>query len=291
MVNKNKLSFWTLLRTLLLLFVIFVTVYPFIYMVAVSFSKNIYVLRNEITFYPKGFNLDVYKKVFEDKRIFTAYKNTIIYVVLGTAIALFVTTTAAYALSKKNRCPFAKVINGMVIVIMFFNGGMIPTYLAINWLKIYNTIWAVVLPGALSAWNLIIMRSFFSTFPTEIEESGQIDGLNDLGILWFLVIPTSSAVIATIGLFYAVGLWNAFFGPFIYLRDHTKYPLQVILRQIVLKGEAIDAEMIVSGGKNIIAEDSIKYATIIVSILPIILVYPYLQKYFVKGVMIGSIKG
>ena len=211
--------------------------------------------------------------------------------VLGTVIALFVTTGAAYALSKRKRCPFAKTINGMLIVIMFFNGGMIPAYLAINWLGMYNTIWAVVLPGALSAWNLIIMRSFFAAFPAEIEESGQIDGLNDLGILWFLVIPTSTAVIATIGLFYAVGLWNAFFGPFIYLRDHTKYPLQIILRQIVLKGEAIDSEMIISGGKDIIAEDSIKYATIIVSILPIILVYPYLQKYFVKGVMIGSVKG
>ncbi len=260
-------------------------------MVGVSFSENIYVLRNEITFYPKGFNLKTYKKVFEDKRLLPAYKNTIIYVILGTAIALFVTTTGAYALSKKERCPFSGLINKMLIVIMFFNGGMIPTYLAINWLGMYDTIWALVLPGALNAWNLIIMRSFFINYPTEIEESGQIDGLNDLGILWYLVLPTSTAVTATIGLFYAVGLWNAFFGPFIYLRDNSKYPLQIILRQIVLKGEAIDSEMILSSGKEIIAEDSIKYATIIVSIIPIILAYPYLQKYFVKGVMIGSIKG
>jgi putative aldouronate transport system permease protein len=289
--KKYRFSISKILSTVVLLFIVFITVYPFLYMVSVSFSENIYVLRNDITFYPKGFNLKTYAKVFEDKRLLPAYKNTIIYVVLGTAIALFVTITGAYALSKKDRCPFAKIINKMLIVIMFFNGGMIPTYLAINWLGMYDTIWAVVLPGALSAWNLIIMRSFFIAFPAEIEESGQIDGLNDLGILWYLVLPTSTAVTATIGLFYAVGLWNAFFGPFIYLRDNAKYPLQVILRQIVLKGEAIDAEMILSSGKEIIAEDSIKYATIIVSIMPIILVYPYLQKYFVKGVMIGSIKG
>lgn len=289
--GKNRFPIFKILSIIILLLVVFVTTYPYIYMVSVSLSENFYVLKNDITFYPKGFNLKTYQKVFEDKRILPAYKNTIIYVALGTAIALFVTISGAYALSKKNRCPFAKTINGMLIVIMFFNGGMIPTYLAISWLGLYDTIWAVVLPGALNAMNLIIMRSFFIAFPAEIEESGQIDGLNDLGILWYLVIPTSTAVIATIGLFSAVGLWNAFFGPFLYLRDQNKYPLQVILRQILLKGQAIDSEMILSSGKDIIAEDSIKYATIIVSILPIMLVYPYLQRYFVKGVMIGSIKG
>lgn len=291
MVSENKINIWWLLKGIFLIFIAFIMIYPFIYMLSVSLSENIYVLRNEVSFYPRGFNLDTYKIVLRDKRIFTAYKNTIVYVVLGTAIALAVTTSGAYALSKKDRCPFARTINTMLIITMFFSGGMIPGYLAINWLKLYDTIWAVVLPGALSAWNLIIMRSFFASFPAEIEESGKIDGLNDPGILWYLVLPTSTAVLATIGLFYGVGLWNAFFLPFIYLKDQSKYPLQIILREIVLQGQSIDSDVVLARGGNIIPEESIKFATIIVSILPIILVYPYLQKYFVKGVMIGSIKG
>ena len=264
--------------------------YPFIHMLAVSFSDTIYVLRNEVGIYPKGFTLDIYKLVLGDKRIFTAYKNTIIYVVLGTVIALLVTTSAAYALSKK-RCPFGKIINIMILITMFFSGGMIPSFLAINWLKLYDTIWAIVLPGALSAWNLIVMRSFFAEYPEEIEESGRIDGLNDLGILWYLVLPTSTAVIATIGLFYGVAIWNSYFTPLLYLSQDSKYPLQIILQQVVMKSISANQDVITSSGGKVIPEDSIKFATIIVSIVPIILVYPFLQKYFVKGVMIGSIKG
>ena len=259
-------------------------------MISVTFSDKLSVMQSKVTFWPKGFNLEAYKFILNYKLIFTAYKNTIIYVLCGTTISLCVLTPAAYALSKK-RCPFGKQINILVLITMFFSGGMIPTYLAIKWLGMLNTMWAVILPHAFTAYNMIIMRSFFAGFPSEIEESGKLDGLNDFGVLWYLVLPTSTAVLATIGLFCAVSTWNAFFGPMIYLSDQAKYPLQIILRQIVMQSVMASNTGMESQMSKTIAEDSIKYGTIIVSIVPIIAVYPFLQKYFVKGVMIGSVKG
>lgn len=288
---EDRISIYTVMKVVVLLLVLIATLYPFIYMLSVSLSDNIYVIQNKVKLFPKGFNLNTYKVVFRDDRILQAYLNTILYVVLGTTISLSVTCAAAYALSKKNRLIFHSFFNMMIIITMFFSGGMIPTYLTVKALGLYNTIWAVVLPSAVSAWNLIVMKSFFANFPVEIEESGVIDGLNDIGILWYLVLPLSKAVLATIGLFYAVGQWNAFFGPFIYLKDQSKYPLQIILRDIVLLGSSFDLQVAGGSGDQLIIEESLKYATIIVSVAPIIAVYPFLQKYFVKGVLIGSIKG
>ena len=289
MVGK-KYTFGWFLRNGVLWLVIFVMLFPLLHMLAVTFSDKLSVMQSRVYFWPKGWNLEAYKFILNYELIFTAYKNTIIYVVCGTAIALFVLVTGAYALSKK-RCPFGKQINILILITMFFSGGMIPTYLAIKWLGMLNTMWAVILPSAFTAYNLIIMRSFFQQFPTEIEESGKLDGLNDVGILWYLVLPTSTAVLATIGLFAAVSYWNSFFAPLIYLSDQKKYTLQIILRQIIMQSvlqSNTGMETVIS---KYVAEDSIKYGTIIVSIVPIIAVYPFLQKYFVKGVMIGSVKG
>lgn len=291
MYYEDKVTIFTVLKVIFLLFVLVLTLYPFIYMISVSVSKNIYVMRNEIKLLPKGFNLKMYKIVLRDPRILRAYLNTIIYVVTGTAISLSTTCAAAYALSKPEKLLFHKFFSIMIVITMFFGGGMIPTYLTVRMLGLYNTMWAVILPPAVSAWNLLVMKSFFINFPKEIEESGTIDGLNDLGVFWYLVLPLSKAVLASIGLFYAVGLWNSFFGPFIYLKDQAKHPLQVILRDIVLAGANIDLEVASGSGDDLVVEDSIKFATIIVSVIPIIVVYPFLQKYFVEGVMIGSIKG
>lgn len=293
MVEKKFTVGW-LLRNAVLWFVIFIMVFPFLYMLSISLSGNWDVMSGNVGIYPKvdgkfGATLATYKQVLEQPLIFTAYKNTIIYTVLGTAIALFVLTTGAYALSKK-RLPGGAFMNILVLITMFFGGGMIPAFMCIKWLGLMNSIWAIVLPGAFGAYNCIIMRSFFHGFPKEIEESGRLDGLNDIGILWYLVLPTSTAIIATIGLFVAVAQWNGFFGPLIYLNEDTRYPLQIILRQIVLQGtntEEAAAEVV----NNKTAGDALKYATIIVAIAPIIAVYPFLQKYFVKGVMIGSVKG
>lgn len=290
MVGKKYTIGW-LLRGIFLWFIVFIMVFPLIHMIAVSVSETTAVMSGEISFWPKGVNFDVYAKILSDPMIYNAYLNTIIYTVVGVVFALFVLTTGAYALSKK-RCPFGKQLNILVMITMFFSGGMIPGFLTINWLGMYNTIWAIVLPTAFTAYNMIIMRSFFAAYPAEIEESGRLDGLTDIGVLWYLVLPTSTAVLATIGLFVAVSQWNSFMAPLLYLQDSSKYPLQIILRQIVMQSITESQGTMGESAKGTqFAEDAIKYGTILVSIIPIIAVYPFLQKYFVKGVMIGSVKG
>lgn len=290
MIHNKKISMVTILRTVFLMLVIAATLYPFIYMFSVSVSSDIHVMKNEISLLPKGFNLKMYKFVFQDNRIFTAYKNTIIYVILGTIISLAITSAGAFALSKKHML-FNKTFNIMIVITMFFGGGMIPTYLTVKNLGLYDTMWAIVLPGAVSTWNLMVMRTFFSQFPTEIEESGKIDGLNDVGVFFYLVLPVSKAILATIGLFYAVSIWNSYLGPLMYLKTQEKYPLQIILREILLSGSNFNNDVVSVGGDSVVVEESLKYATAMVSIVPIIAIYPFLQKYFVTGVMVGSVKG
>lgn len=289
---RYRFNYYTIMKGLAIAIILFAMLYPLLYMLSISLSSPYHVIRNDISFYPKGINIEMYKFTLKDEKIFTAYKNTLILVILGTAISLSITCAAAYALSKKKRLPGAKFMNIMILVTMFFSGGMIPKYLVVtNVVGLYDTIWAIILPVAVRAYFLIIMRTFFIHFPEEIEESGRMDGLNDLGVLWYLVLPLSTAVLATIGLFYAVGYWNSFMTPFLYLNSQDKYPLQIILRQIVLQGTTDDMEALTGFGMKNIPQDAIKYTTIIVSIIPIIAVYPFLQKYFVKGVMIGSLKG
>lgn len=287
--SKKRVSFWTVLKVAFLVFMVIITIYPFIYMISVSLSGKLSVMRGEVYLFPKDFSLEAYKFVFRDKRIYTAYKNTIIYVVLGTFTSMLLTTLGAYALSKKNRLFGYKFFNILIVITMFFGGGMIPKFLVVNALGLIDKIWAIILPSSVGAWNLFVMRSFFLNYPEEIEQSGSIDGLNDLGILFYLVLPTSTAILATMSLFHAVGYWNSFMEPYLYLRSESKWPLQVILRSIVLQGTSLDIEY--AGGQSEVYEDSLKFATIIVSVVPIVCVYPFLQKYFVKGVMIGSIKG
>ncbi len=292
MVEKKYNLGW-IVRNLILWLVVLVMIFPLFHMIAISLSDNVMVLQNKVGIFPLvkdkiGVTFSTYKFVLEKPLIYNAYKNTIIYTVTGTIAALVILATGAFALSKK-RLPGGKTLNILVLITMFFSGGMIPTFLCIKWLGLFNTIWAIILPGAFSAYNCIIMRSFFAQFPKEIEESGTLDGLNDIGILWYLVLPTSTAVLATIGLFVAVGQWNGFMSPLIYLNDSDGYPLQLILRQIVLEGTMNELEG--AQRDTTLVENSVKYATILVSIIPIVAVYPFLQKYFVKGVMIGSVKG
>lgn len=261
---------------------------PMLHMIAVSFSSDVYVLKGKVGLWPKQFTTQMYQYVFEDERIFRSYGNTIFYTVLGTALSLTVTAMGAYALSK-NRIIFHKFFSLMIVFTMFFSGGMIPTYLVIKSYGLLDTIWAVILPGLVSTWNFIVMRSFFDAYPTEIEESGKIDGLNEAGIFFHLVLPTSKPVMATIGLYYAVGLWNAYFTPFIYLNKPSLYPLQLILHEILSTGS--NNNKVVGVGDVMVVDESLKYATVLVAIAPIMAVYPFLQKYFVKGVMVGAVKG
>ena len=255
-------------------------------MVAVSLSDNTSILSGNVGLIPKGFNIDMYKMVFEDKRIVSAYGNTILYTLVGTTISLIITSMGAYALSKKHIFGH-KPFSIMILITMFFSGGMIPTYLVVSNLGIIDTMWGVVLPGAVTTWNFIIMRSFFSTFPHEIEEAGAIDGLNDVSIFFKLVVPSSKAIFATIGLYYAVSMWNSYFIPFLYLRSEELFPLQMILKELLLIGSSDAAGV----GDALVVEESLKYATIMVAIAPILAVYPFLQKYFAKGALVGSVKG
>lgn len=283
---RRKITPFTIVNTIILLIVAFVTVYPFVYMIAVSLSSDIYVMKGQVNLWPKEFTLKNYEHVLSDSRIGRGYLNTLLYVSLGTFVSLLVTAMGAYALSK-SRLIFRKAFMLLIVFTILFSGGMIPTFLVVKNLGLVDTIWAMILPTAVSTWNLIIMRTFFSSIPTELEEAGKMDGLNDIGIFTRIVLPLSKPVLATIGLFYAVGIWNNFMSPLLYLRNDALYPLQVVLRNMVLVEQMAD----VSSGDAIIVAESLKYATIMASTIPILLLYPFLQKYFVKGVMIGSMKG
>lgn len=286
---RRKFTAFDLINMIVLLGVMAATLYPFLYMINVSLSSNTFVVRNEVNFWPKGFTLDYYRVVLDDPRIFTGYKNTVIYVVIGTALSLLCSAMGAYSLAR--RMVFRKFFTLMIVFTMMFNGGMIPTFLVVKSLGIMDTLWAMVLPGLVSVWNIMIMRTFFQGIPGEMIESGKVDGLNDIGVFVRLVLPLSKPVLATIGLFYAVALWNNFIFALLYLRDSELFPLQVILRNIVIAGQMNNAGITDSTGADRIIDESLRFATIIVGTLPILLVYPFVQKYFVKGAMIGSVKG
>jgi putative aldouronate transport system permease protein len=286
--RRKKTGWFDILNIFLLLCLVIVTLYPFLFMLNVSLSDKAFVIRNEVAFWPKGFTVDNYISVLSDKKILIGYKNTTIYTVLGTIMSIIITAMGAYGLSKKGLL-LGKSMNFAVIFTMLFHGGMIPTFLVIKEYGLMNSVWAMVLPGLVATWNLIIMRTFFQGIPKELEESGKMDGLNDIGVFMRIIMPLSSPVLATISLFYAVALWNNFYFALLYLRDQNLYPLQVILRAIVIEGQ-IESGM-GSNQTDSISDDSLKFATIIVATLPILMFYPFIQKHFVKGVMIGSVKG
>jgi len=287
---KPKFGIFDVILYVLLFGIAASALYPFIYMIAVSLSGTVPVLKGEVFLWPKDFNLNTYKAVFDKPEIGRAYLNTILYTALGTSISLLVTAAGAYALSKRDML-FRRGFMVMVTITLFFSGGMIPTFLVVRSYHLLDTIWAMVLPGAVSTWNLIVMRTFFSGMPQEVEESGKIDGLNDIGIFFRLVLPLSKAILATIGLFYGVAIWNNFFSALLYLRDADLFPLQVIVRNMVLQGAGGANGAANVGGDAMIVDESLKYATIIVTTVPILLIYPFLQKYFAKGALIGSVKG
>lgn len=287
---KFRINLFSIINGIALLMVVAATLYPFVHMLAVSLSSDSNVIQNKVSIWPKGFNLDMYKVVLEDSKIWVAYKNTIVYTFTGTLISLLITSTGAYALSRSDMA-LRKSLTMLIVVTMFFSGGMIPTFLVVRSLNLVDTVWGMVLPGAVSTWNLILMRTFFAGIPKELEESGRMDGLNDIGIFARIIVPLSKASFATIALFYAVSMWNNFLGPLLYLRSSELFPLQVLLRNMVLAGTSSSGDVTGIGGDNQIVEESLKYATIMVSTLPILAVYPFIQKYFVQGAMIGAVKG
>lgn len=275
-----------------------IVAYPVIYMISASISDPKLVGSGEMWLWPKGITFEGYQRVFQNASIWTGYGNTILYTVVGTAINLFVTLPAAYALSRKDFLG-RNFFMGMFMVTMFFGGGLVPSYLLVKELGMVNTMWAIVIPSAASIWNIIVSRTFFqSSIPKELQEAAQIDGCTNIRLFFKIILPLSMPIIAVMALFYGVGNWNSYFSALIYLNDAVKYPLQLVLRQILVL-----QEMSAQGGGTIDASTAsalnnkaeiaalVKYAVIIVATAPIIAIYPFLQRYFVQGVMIGSVKG
>lgn len=274
---------------LLMLVLCAVTLYPFLYVAFASLSDATSLLQHRgIMLKPAGFDLGAYKAVFENPMIMKGYQNTLIYVVLGTAINLLMTAIGAYVLSRQNLY-FKNIIMFFIVVTMVFHGGLIPSYLLVNSLGMMNTMWAILIPGAINTFNMIIMRTSFQGIPVSLEESARMDGANDWVILFRIVIPLSMPVIAVMILWYAVGHWNSYFNALVYLRNREAYPLQLVLREILISNNT-DSMMAGGGDDKYAIGETIKYAAIMVSTLPIICLYPFLQKYFVQGVLIGAIK-
>ncbi|MDF2927741.1 MAG: sugar transporter permease [Paenibacillaceae bacterium] len=285
-------NIFQIVNIVFMLFMIVVTLYPFLYVIFSSLSDSKQLLSHTgALLMPKGFSFNAYAMVFKNPNIMTGYMNTLIIVVAGTLLNLFMTSLGAYVLSRKG-VPWTRPVMLLIIFTMFFSGGLIPSYLLINnWLGLGNSLLALLIPGMISTWNLIILRTSFESIPESLVESAWIDGAHDFTILFRIVIPLSLPVMAVMVLFYGVGHWNAWFNAMIYLRERNLFPLQLILREILIQNSTAYMSGETSMEDAEAVGESIKYATIIVATLPILAVYPFLQKYFVKGVMIGSIKG
>ena len=292
--KKKKVSpgdrIFGIVVTLVVLAMCIMVLYPIYYMFIVSISDGNAVLRGDITVLPQGINFGAYKAVLTNEYVPRAYLNTILYTVIGTFIAVAMTALCAYPLSRKEFYGRG-LFTGIVVFTMFFDAGIISNYMVVRSTGIMNTMWAIVLPGSINVWYMIIMRTFFADIPEELFESAKLDGANDLTIFSKMVLPLSKAVLATMVLFYAVGFWNQWLQPLIYLDDRKKFPMQLILRNIVLGADAALSKSMSAATDMATMGLNIKYAVIFVTILPILVIYPFVQKYFVKGVMVGSVKG
>jgi putative aldouronate transport system permease protein len=276
------------INTFLLVLLAIVTLYPYLYVVFASVSDPVaFYKSSKVVLYPRGFSIAAYKVVFQHPMVLPAYRNTIIYVLLGTTVNVIMNLFGAYVLSKRY-LPGVRIFMRIIVFTMFFGGGLIPTFLLVLKLGLIDSILALILPGAVSTWNLIIMRTYFLGLDPAVEESAKMDGANDFTILFKIIVPLSLPVVAVITLFYAVGHWNSFFSAMIYLRTRTKFPLQLILREILIQHSKWDLTGVYEDVEAV--AESVKYALIVVSTLPILCLYPYLQKYFIKGIMVGSIK-
>ncbi|MDF2669439.1 MAG: lplC5 [Paenibacillus sp.] len=270
-------------------FVIAITLYPFVYVFSMSISEPIHVIEQSVWLFPKGFSIDAYLRVFENEHVWRSYYNTVFYTVAGTSLNVVLTALAAYPLARRS-FSLRRPIMVFIVITMFFGGGIIPMFILIQELGIYNTRWAILLPTAVSAFLIIIARTFFQTIPESLHESAKLDGANDITILLRIVLPLSKPILAVLSLFYAVNHWNSFFPAMMYLPDQTLQPLSLYLIKILVQNQEIMVEGVLDSFDRTLYAIQLKYAMIIITVLPIMLIYPFLQKYFVQGVMIGSLK-
>lgn len=271
--------------------ILLIILYPLVYVISASFSDPLAVLQGRMKLFPVDFTLDSYYKIFDYKEVITGYKNSLILMVVGTAINVTLTLLGAYPLSRKDF--YGR--NGITMVLaftMFFSGGMIPTYLVVQKLNLLDTMWSMIFPTAISMYNLIIMRTFFqNSIPEQMIEAAFIDGASNMQVLSKVVLPLSKSIIAVVCLFYGVAHWNQYFQALLYLSSKDKYPLQMILREILLLSQVQDLVDTQGFEDQLLQGEGIKYSLIIVASVPVLCIYPFVQKHFVKGVMIGAIKG
>ncbi len=276
---------------LFMLFAMMLTLYPMLYILFASLSKpNDFMMHEGLLYGPIGFSLASFRAVFKNPNIISGYGNTIIIVVGGVALNIFMTILGAYFLSRKN-VMLNKVITLMIIFTMYFHGGLIPSYLLVKALHLDNTLLALIVPGAINTFNMIIMRTAFAAVPDSMEESAKLDGANQFVILFRIMVPLALPTLMVLVLYYGVAHWNSWFNAMIYLRKRTLFPLQLILREIIIQNDTNSMTTGSSADDKEMISETIKYAVIVVATLPILCLYPFLQKYFVKGVMVGAVKG
>ncbi|MGC5028807.1 carbohydrate ABC transporter permease [Micromonospora sp. DT229] len=277
-------------NAIILTAVVLVTLYPFVNIVARSMSHEAYIIAGQVNLVPRGFTLDTYELVLSDSMFWTNYRNTVFYTVTATLISIVMTTCYAYVLSKKHLKGRSALI-GIAVFTMFFTGGLIPNYVLVTSLGLKNSVWAIALPNAINVFNLLVMKAFFESLPNDLEEAAAVDGLNTYGILWRIVLPLSKAIVATMVLFYAVAFWNSWFAAFLYLDRQELWPVTIYLRNLIAGATGAENIGAISEANEVQAEATLKAVTIVLTTLPILLVYPFVQRYFVRGIMLGAVKG
>lgn len=265
-----------------------ISLYPFLYVVFASFSNPTRLVEHSgILLRPAGFSLEGYRAVLQNKEIYIGYMNTIFYVVVGTALSVILTAIFAYPLSHP-RVKYSSFLNKFIVVTLFFSGGMIPTYMIVKNLGMLDTRWSVIIPNLLATYNVLIMKTAYTAIPASLEESARLDGANEIQSFWMVILPNVKATIAIMVLYYGVAMWNSWFGAMIYIKDRSLYPLQLFLREILIKSSTQEMNQVIKS--NSFLEEVVKHATTVVATVPILLIYPFIQKYFVHGVMIGAVK-
>ncbi|MCU6790979.1 carbohydrate ABC transporter permease [Paenibacillus sp. WQ 127069] len=288
MIQTKGESVFSYVNVLLLSLVSLSMILPFIHIAAKSLSSEAHVLAKDITLWPQGFNLMSYQYVLSNKQFFYSFGNSIFITVAGTLISMALTVLAAYALSKKT-LPYGRFLMMLFVITMFFSGGLIPTYLVVKQVGLMNSLWGLILPVALAPFNLILIRNFFMGVPESLEESARMDGANNWRILGSIYLPLSKPALATISMFYAVGYWNSFFQAMMYITERRLMPLQMFLLQLVTDEKTSDT--VITDVFKEVTPETIRAAAILCVVIPIICVYPFIQKYFVKGIMLGAVKG
>jgi putative aldouronate transport system permease protein len=290
-------SLWAdILIYIFTIFILFITLYPMYYVLILSLSDPRYAITMRVYWVPKGLYLDGYKKVFNDINLWTSYRNTIMYAIFTTILMLFTCSTFAYALSYK-QLKFRKLINTFLLIPMYFSGGLIPLFLLIKKIGLYNTIWALILPGGFSIWYIILMKAYFGTISEELKDSAKIDGANHYRLFLSIILPVSKPIIAVIALYTIVSVWNSWFRAAIFILNEKIQPLQIYLRRILVQQtvdlvqDLMTAEELKAAQDLALSNTQLKYTVIIIASLPMLIAYPFFQRYFIKGVMLGSLKG